>query len=251
MWSRSFCNTILPAEASYNQGNKTAKESSYPEFNSISSLSASLPISPNARIAHAGWTKDTSGGDTQFDSLATFCEPTSSTSSHKDQSQTNHTFINQMASDSLSQNSSPRTSTVRSLASLPMGPYESIICGGSDDILFMHYLDQVFYIQYPFYHPCNTQGRAWLFSILRRFKSTYHAALSLSEHHQLSTYCRSCGIASDATCLRTKDGHYDQALREMRLSIGQSHTWSGTPGFINIVGTLTCILQLLFWEVSL
>jgi hypothetical protein len=53
--------------------------------------------------------------------------------------------------------------------------------GATEDALFMNYLDEVFYIQYLFFHCQKKQGRSWLFAILRRVKSAYHAALALSE----------------------------------------------------------------------
>lgn len=37
----------------------------------------------------------------------------------------------------------------------------------AEDVLFMHYLDHVFFIQYPFYQGRERSRRGWLFSILR------------------------------------------------------------------------------------
>ena len=134
-------------------------------------------------------------------------------------------------------------------SSWPKSPRESILCGATDDVLLMNYLDQVFYLQYPFYRFSDGRGRGWLFSILRRVKSVYHATLALSEYHQQSTLPGNGGITSCLQHLRAKGGHYDLALQEMQLSIGESHTWSGAVGLVRSIETLTGILQLLFWEV--
>jgi len=50
----------------------------------------------------------------------------------------------------------------------------------------MHYLDHVFYIQFPFYNPIEEE-RGWLFSLLTRHVSVYHATLALSQYHWRST----------------------------------------------------------------
>ena len=139
----------------------------------------------------------------------------------------------------------------------PLGRYNSwlagvddpILCRDIDDSLFMYYLDQVFYVQYPFYRSSNQHRRGWLFSILRRVKSAYHAALALSEYHQQSKFPQQIKNSSSTSCPRAKGRHYDLALQEMQLNLSQSHTWNGTQSLIRNVETLTCILQLLFWEV--
>lgn len=114
-----------------------------------------------------------------------------------------------------------------------------------DDVLFMYYLDQVFYVQYPFYRFSDQQGRGWLFSILRRVKSAYYATLALSEYHQHSTN------AQHSTVSRAKYKNYGLALQEMQLSLAECQTWSGTTDLVRSVEALTSILQLLFWDVRL
>lgn len=73
---------------------------------------------------------------------------------------------------------------------------ESVISEDPEDPLIMHYLDEVFYVQYPFYHACERQNRGWLFSILKRSPSAYHTSLALSEHHLLSTHAQNSNIAT-------------------------------------------------------
>jgi hypothetical protein len=110
----------------------------------------------------------------------------------------------------------------------------------------MNYLDKVFYLQYPFYHLPDTQGRGWLFSILRRVKSAFHAVLALSEQHLNSSRPRNSDITTRLVCLRAEGSHHDLALREMLLSIRESHTWNESMLLVRSLEALTCILQLLF-----
>ncbi|KAK9326943.1 hypothetical protein V1520DRAFT_376242 [Lipomyces starkeyi] len=90
---------------------------------------------------------------------------------------------------------------------------DSILNGGAADALLMHYLDEAFYIQYPFYHSNGRQGRGWLFSILRRDKSAYYAAVALSECHILSTVPPNTDITTNLAQMRAKDGYYDLAFQ--------------------------------------
>lgn len=131
----------------------------------------------------------------------------------------------------------------------PGDTMKSTLCGDVEDTLFMYYLDEVFHIQYPFYQSSKRLGRGWLFSILRRVKSAYHASLALSEYHLYLTRSHYSNICNVSYNLRAKGGHYDLALQEMQLCLAQSHIWSGTTGLIRSVEALTAILQLLFWEV--
>jgi len=121
-------------------------------------------------------------------------------------------------------------------------PEKSILREDKEDELFMHYLDKVFYIQYPFYNSRNTQSRLWLFSILRRVRSVYHATLALSERHIQSM------VESSLQIQANKMNYYDMALRELELSIAECSR--GTDSLIHNVEGSTCILQILFCEVS-
>ncbi len=127
----------------------------------------------------------------------------------------------------------------------------STLSGGTEDTLFMYYLDQVFYVQYPFYHSQNRQGRGWLFSILRRVKSAYHAALALSERHLLSTPSRNNDITTSLVQLRTQNGHYNLAIQETQIMVNESYTSNGRARLIYSLEILTSLLQLLFCEVRM
>ncbi|KAJ5257139.1 hypothetical protein N7478_013243 [Penicillium angulare] len=121
--------------------------------------------------------------------------------------------------------------------------------GDTEDALFMYYLDEVFYIQYPFFHCQRKQGRGWLFAILRRVKSVYHAALALSERQRLSSSpSRNSDIASSLIQLRSPNSHYDIAIRKVQAMINYSNTSKGRDLLLDSIEILMSILQLLFFE---
>ena len=118
-----------------------------------------------------------------------------------------------------------------------------------DDALFMHYLDEVFYIQFPFYHSSGKQGRGWLYSMLRRDKSSYHAALAVSERHLLLTKPQENDIMTSLAHLGPKDRHYNFAIREMRNSMETFHSWNESIRLARSFEGLSTALQLMFLEV--
>lgn len=129
------------------------------------------------------------------------------------------------------------------------GPHPWASGEEAEDMLFMHYLDHVFYIQYPFYDALDKQSRGWLLSILKGVRSAYHASLALSEHHLLSTQSRHFDIATSRMKLRSKDSYYDLAHREMERSVEGSIWWDGSIRLVRSLECLASILQLLFLEV--
>ena len=127
----------------------------------------------------------------------------------------------------------------------------STLSGGIEDTLFMYYLDHVFYVQFPFYHPQNGRRRGWFFSILRSVKSAYHAALALSERQLLSMSAETGKSTNSFVRLRTQNGHYDIAAREMQIMLNSSYKSEGRARFIHSLEVLTSLLQLLYCEVRM
>lgn len=109
--------------------------------------------------------------------------------------------------------------------------------GEIEDALFLYYFDHVFYSYCPFYFPSTRQGRGWLFSVLKRVKSAYHAALVLSDYHRSGS-------------IRQRNEHYDVALQELQISLARSSAWSGSLGVAYNIELLTTMIHLLFSEVS-
>ncbi|KAH6674829.1 C6 transcription factor [Halenospora varia] len=118
-------------------------------------------------------------------------------------------------------------------ASTPEWPVSS---HSADDRLLMHYLDVVFYIQYPSYKPSFNQSRSWLFSSLRRARSVYHATLALSELHIRSTVERSL-----LPSLLNKADHYNMPIQEMELTMEPA-------GLYHSMDRITYTLQALWYE---
>ena len=112
----------------------------------------------------------------------------------------------------------------------------------------MHYLDEVFHIQYPFYH-CSSEGRGWLFTVLRRDRSAYYATLALSGYHRHFDLSNDNNYTATSVPIQTANTCYGLALHGMRLRLEQSSTWSGKTALDCSVETLVLILQLLYWEV--
>ena len=258
-------NVTLPAESFFNQNQRpsdadtavenTDMDSIYGSSQSSGKASPSTNTSLSICEVNSQAGIETSG-NVQFEANVPvpvpFCEPKLDTSYNDSHLLREPTFGNEASSfSSFQKNRSPMSQPSGYYTSRLTAPSQSILCADAEDILFMHYLDQVFHIQYPFYHSATRQERGWLFSILMRVKSAYHAALALSEHHRYSTLPQKSGFANNLGSLQAKGGHYDLALREIQLFIGQSHMWTGTTGLVRRIEALTCILQLLFWEVRL
>lgn len=122
-------------------------------------------------------------------------------------------------------------------------PGEALLCQDREDVLTLHYLDDIFYTQYPFYNTPIRQSRSWLFSLIRKAPSVYHATLALSDCHLESTM-ENCATPS----VRGKN-YYNLALREMEIEYRRSSTLSGTARIVHAIECLACILQMLYYEV--
>ncbi len=106
-----------------------------------------------------------------------------------------------------------------------------------EDNLLMHYLDEVFHIQFPFYNIPNRRSRSWLFSTIRRTRSVYHATLALSQY-----LLRSTADTSVSPMLSSNRNHYEMAHREFEVTRGETRQSSTLP-------RVTCMLQILFYDV--
>jgi hypothetical protein len=277
LWYGSVHNTVLPVESFFNQNDGTpvpcqhlphtitGTQKANIEPNSVSSESPEWTFESQFHPSSECDDHDLSGTEVSrfvqiepsVEALIPLREPTTGEYHQRSFISRPLTSDNQADSSSSSSSSytqndsSPVSAHVGQRALRPSDPADSIAFRDLEDTLFMHYLDRVFHIQYAFYHATGQHGRGWLFSILTRVKSAYHAAMALSEYHQFSE----CPRQSNADCiiseLDARSTHYDLAVREMRISLAQHHTWSGTLLMARSIETLTCILLLLFWEVRL
>ncbi|KAH8800661.1 C6 transcription factor [Xylogone sp. PMI_703] len=191
--------------------------------------------------------------------LSSFIDPAWSTSSHNDILTTGslfdldiYTAISRSSTNKESEQDSSSSESSKGLllfgSDSPIIHEASMLDQDTEDALFMNYLDQVFYFQYPFYHSLSRHGRGWLFSILRRSKPAYHATLALSECHLLSTVPLSGDIPTSLVHTHANYGNYDLAFQEMRLMMEGCSTWNESTRLVHSLECLTSILQLLFCE---
>ncbi|KAM0666268.1 hypothetical protein ACQRIU_004123 [Beauveria bassiana] len=115
----------------------------------------------------------------------------------------------------------------------------------AEDVIFMHFLDQVFYLQYPYYLSRDGRERGWLFSILRRVKPAYYATLAQSERHFLATVPHINGIANSLARRRAGTTYYELAIHGMRYIMAGVN---GRTSLVQSIEALTSLLQLLFLE---
>lgn len=119
-----------------------------------------------------------------------------------------------------------------------------------EDALFMHYLDDLFYTQYPFYNPADKYKRAWLFSIIKQVKPAYYATLALSERDLLiSSMAQDADIEALTERLRTNNSYYELAIQGLKRYLDDAQSLQGQGDLVHCVEGLTSIIQLLYWEV--
>jgi len=242
IWSERFHSAGFPAESICDQ---TVGMSTYNP--SEASKRVSMTISPGIDERDTRTSIDAPRQNTQpeanMEAMVSLCDPTLSTF-HGIRSSVVSTYSYEGDPSLLTQKNS--SSGFAYHVSQPARLNNAILCGDVEDTLFMYYFDHVYYIHCPFYYLANQRGRGWLFSILKRVKSAYHAALALSEYHQ-STLSQH----NSSNLIRARGRHYDLALQEMQVSLTRSYTWSGNLGLAHNMEVLTSILLLLFYEVRL
>lgn len=92
--------------------------------------------------------------------------------------------------------------------------------------LLMHYLDQVFSLQFRFHVPSiGSGGRGWLLWLLTETKPLYHAALSLGALHRHSLLCQSERHDS----LIDMNAHHTRALQEVQAFLHGEYDASNVP----------------------
>jgi hypothetical protein len=118
--------------------------------------------------------------------------------------------------------------------------------------LLMHYLDQVFYFQFPLYtSDSDCGGRGWLLALLTEDDSIHYATLALSQQHQRAKNGgTSIAILESSSPIR-RDDYYVFALRQLQLTLEGAYAWNGFTKLTRCIQCLASILQLVFWDVSL
>jgi hypothetical protein len=125
----------------------------------------------------------------------------------------------------------------------------------SDAVLLMHFLDNVFPLQFPMYTPSIMEGgRGWFLSLLLRTKPLYHAALALSSYHQgIMVYGvtreRARGEGVWLGC-PAQERHIQMCLKAFQEQIEESKKWvSEQKCPSDTLGFMGCVVQLTYFEV--
>ena len=141
---------------------------------------------------------------------------------------------NRSASDSLSrQHNITLPSTTQSILSI----------SADESTLLMHFLDNVFPLQYSMYKPVMLEGgRGWLLTVLLRTRALYHAALALSAHYCRTSLSASMSRSFQTTALLQQEQH----LRTCLQLLNQSAQY-GCPH--KDLGMVFAMVQLMFFEV--
>ncbi|TVY29822.1 Pestheic acid cluster transcriptional regulator [Lachnellula hyalina] len=144
----------------------------------------------------------------------------------------------------------PSVDTLSEVQSTPHHPSPVLAVSSNESVLLMHFLDNVFCLQYPFYKPgVQEGGRGWLLSLLLKTKPLYHASLALSAYH------RSAISLAENRCpygVSEQQEHLAICLKELQLAmknIGKlltDITMCPRTG----LGTMASSVQLIFFEVS-
>ena len=117
--------------------------------------------------------------------------------------------------------------------------------------LLMHFLDEVFPLQYPLYQPHIFEGgRGWLLALLLRTKPLYYAALALSSYHRrmsinqiISERCRAKSFVQQASQLEACLIEVQRAMKTVDHFIQHGPSGDG-------MGMVSSIVQLVFFEVT-
>lgn len=107
----------------------------------------------------------------------------------------------------------------------------------------MHYLDNVFPLQYPMYKPGISEGgRGWLLTLLLRTESFYHAALALSAYHCRSIILEKFNHPHQVATLVQQEKHLKTCINLVHQS-----TQNCCPNIE--LDILASVVQLVFFEV--
>ncbi|KAF4627072.1 hypothetical protein G7Y89_g11081 [Cudoniella acicularis] len=151
-------------------------------------------------------------------------------------------------------NSTPPSDTSKSSASLEEAAHLTVTTlssiSGNDCVLLMHFLDNVFPLQYPMYKPnLREGGRGWLLSLLLRTKPLYHAALALSVYHRRRLLLmleppHPCHAAR----LVEQENHLAICLTEFQETIRSVQQFVERTCPRNVMGIMASVVQLVFFE---
>lgn len=128
----------------------------------------------------------------------------------------------------------------------------SVVPEQIDAELLMHYLDNVFPLQFPFYKPSVVAGgRGWLLSILTTTKPLYHAAISLAAYHRQSILCRDSASKDHGLDLESLERQYARALSELWQYLAKIGDKNKARTQVENIDVLSCLAMLISLEVGI
>lgn len=108
--------------------------------------------------------------------------------------------------------------------------------------LLMHFLDDVFPLQYPMYKPSTLEGgRGWLLPLVLRTKSLYHAALTFGAYYRTITLPLTSQPSRVAAKIE-QGKHFESCIKSLN-KFGKNFC----P--YRKLGIVTTVVQLIFYEV--
>ncbi|KUJ17523.1 uncharacterized protein LY89DRAFT_668838 [Mollisia scopiformis] len=117
-------------------------------------------------------------------------------------------------------------------------------------VLLMHFIDNVFPLQYPVYKPSVAEGgRGWVISLLLRTKPLYHACLGLASYHRGSVLLEQRRGPCNTAVVVEQERHLAICLKEFRETIqAVDHLIGNFNCPKNSLGLMACIVQLIYFE---
>ncbi|SPO07043.1 related to C6 zink-finger protein PRO1A [Cephalotrichum gorgonifer] len=115
--------------------------------------------------------------------------------------------------------------------------------------LLMHFIDNVFPLQYPMYKPDAMQGgRGWLLSLLLGTKPLYHAALAVGAYHRWLTIFANAGPQCLLVATLRKEQHVEACLKEVQDAVKTVNRFVEESRLDIGIGTVASVCQLVFLE---
>jgi C6 transcription factor Pro1 len=106
----------------------------------------------------------------------------------------------------------------------------------------MHFLDDIFPLQYPVYKPGVLEGgRGWLLPVLLRSKPLYHAALAFGAYYRTITL-PTTGKSSRVAALVEQGKHFEVCIKAL-------NQFSQRSCQFRKLGIIATVVQLIFYEV--
>ncbi|KAF5868962.1 putative c6 transcription protein [Botrytis fragariae] len=121
--------------------------------------------------------------------------------------------------------------------------------------LLMHFVDNVFPLQYPMYKPeVSEGGRGWLLSLLLKTKPLYHASIGLSAYHRgvvlrelTSGGCTKPSIAEQESHLAICLTEFQEAIRSAQ-DCAKDCVYGRDICVGSSLAIMACVVQLVFFE---